>query len=171
MRFSVDGAVGRTVQRVSGSKRFAPVAKHVMPPLDRAMTKLTGGRFVLSSLLVPSLVLTHTGAKTGQQRTTPLACMPDGPDAWYVVGSNFGQEKHPAWTANLLKNPAATVTFEGTVRQVSAHLLSAEEKAAVWPRLTKVWPTYDRYVEMSGREIRVFRLAGPVGQNRSFRLP
>ena len=159
MRFSTDGAVGRTVQKVAGSKRFAPVAKHVIPQIDRALTRLTGGRFVLSSLLVPSLVLTHTGAKSGLQRTTPLACMPDGPSAWYVVGSNFGQEKHPAWTANLLKNPAAKVTYEGTVTPVSAHLLDAAEKAAVWPRLTQVWPTYDRYVEMSGREIRVFRLA------------
>ena len=159
MRFSVEGTVGRTVQKVAGSKRFAPVAKHVIPPLDRGLTRLTRGRFVLSSLLVPSLVLTHTGAKTGAERVTPLACMPDGDESWFVVGSNFGQEKHPAWTANLIANPVAKVTYRGRTFPVTAHLLTDEEKAEVWPRLVEVWPTYDRYVELSGgRDIRVFRL-------------
>lgn len=160
MRFRVDGRIGRTVQKVAGSRRFAPVAKHVIPRLDRGLNKLTGGRFVVSSLLVPSLVLTHTGAKTGQQRVTPLACVPDGKGAWFVVASNFGQEKHPAWSGNLIKNPAATVTYEGTTYDVTAQLLSPEEKKATWPRLTQAWPTYDRYIELSGgRDIRVFRLS------------
>ena len=159
MRFQVDGVVGRTVQRVAGSRQFAPIAKHVVPRIDRGLTKLTGGRFVISSLLVPSLVLTHTGAKTGQRRQTPLACMPDGERAWYVVASNFGQEKHPAWSANLIANPAAQVTYSGTTYEVTAHLLTDDEKAAIWPRLTTVWPTYDRYVELSGRNLRVFRLS------------
>jgi deazaflavin-dependent oxidoreductase (nitroreductase family) len=159
MRFRVDSPIGRTVQKVAGSKRFAPVAKHIVPRLDRGLNKLTGGRFVISSLLVPSLVLTHTGAKTGQQRKTPLACMPDGDGVWYVVASNFGQEKHPAWSGNLIKNPAAQVTYEGKTYDVTAHLLTAEEKAEAWPRLTATWPTYDRYIELSGRDLRVFRLS------------
>ena len=159
MRFDVQGPVGRRVQKIAGSRRFAPVAKHVLPPLDRTLNKLSGGRLILSSFLLPSLVLTHTGAKTGQQRVTPLACMPDGPGAWYVVGSNFGQEKHPAWTANLIATPAAKVTFEGTTYDVTAGLLTPEEKSEAWPRLATMWPTYDRYIELSGgRDIRVFRL-------------
>ena len=160
MRFHVQGRVGRTVQKVAGSKQFAPIAKHVVPRLDRGLNKLTRGHFVISSLLVPSLVLTHTGAKSGIERKTPLACLPDGDSAWYVVGSNFGQEKHPAWTGNLIKNPQAKVTFEGKTYDVTAHLLSPEEKQAVWPRLTTTWPTYDRYIELSGgRDLRVFRLS------------
>jgi deazaflavin-dependent oxidoreductase (nitroreductase family) len=159
MRFNVDGAVGRRVQKIAGSKRFAPIAKHVVPRLDRGLNRLTRGHFVISSLLVPSLVLTHTGAKSGVERRTPLACLPDGDDAWYVVGSNFGQEKHPAWTANLIKNPQAKVTYQGSTYDVTAHQLSAEEKKAAWPKLTQTWPTYDRYIELSGgRDLRVFRL-------------
>jgi deazaflavin-dependent oxidoreductase (nitroreductase family) len=77
---------------------------------------------------------------------------------WYVVGSNFGQEKHPAWTANLLANPDAAVTTGGKRTDVRARLLDPDEKAEVWPRLIAVWPTYDRYVERSGRDLRVFRL-------------
>jgi hypothetical protein len=110
MRFKVEGPFGRAVQKISSSPRFAPVASRVLPPIDRTLTKLTRGRFVLTSLLMPSLVLTHTGAKTGLQRVTPLACMPDGEGAWYVVASNFGQKQHPLWSGNLIKTPAARVT-------------------------------------------------------------
>jgi deazaflavin-dependent oxidoreductase (nitroreductase family) len=157
--FSVEGRVGRTVQKVAGSRQFAPVAKHVIPRLDRTLNRVTSGRFVLSSLLVPSLVLTAKGAKSGQPRATPLACMPEDDGGWVVVGSNFGQAKHPLWTGNLLAHPDATVTFRGRQVPVRARLLEGEERQATWARLTKVWPTYDRYVELSGgREIRVFRL-------------
>ena len=157
--FSVEGRVGQTVQRIAGSRQFAPVAKHVIPRIDKGLNRVTGGRFVLSSLLVPSLVLTAKGAKSGQPRTTPLACMPEDDGGWVVVGSNFGQVKHPNWTANLLANPDATVNYQGRTVPVRARLLQGEERAATWARITKVWPTYDRYVELSGgRDIRVFRL-------------
>jgi deazaflavin-dependent oxidoreductase (nitroreductase family) len=107
--------------------------------------------------MVPSLVLHTTGAKSGQPRQSTLACLPED-DGWYVVGSNFGQESHPAWTANLMAHPDAAVSTKEGRTDVRARLLDAEEKAAVWPRLIAVWPTYDRYVERSGRDLRVFRL-------------
>ena len=157
MALSVTGPVGRFVQRLAQRERFALVALKVAPRMDRVASRLSGGRFVVSQLLVPVLVLVTTGAKSGLPRESPLATLVDG-DAFYVVGSNFGTEKHPAWTANLLKNPEATVVFGGKRRPVRARLLTDEEKAAVWPRLLTVWPTYDSYVERSGRNIRVFRL-------------
>jgi deazaflavin-dependent oxidoreductase (nitroreductase family) len=107
--------------------------------------------------MVNTLVLTTTGAKSGQPRTVPIACFPEG-DALYVVGSNFGREKHPGWTANLLKHPRASGSFAGRKLELQAHLLSAEEKAAVWPMLTEKWPNFDVYADRSGRDLRVFRL-------------
>ena len=145
------------VQRVAGTEAFLRVAPHVVPRLDRFVQRVTKGKVTLSGSQVPSLMLHCTGAKSGQPRDVPLACMPDG-DGWYVVGSNYGQEKHPAWTANLLAHPDASVTFHQRRVDVRARLLDAGEKAEVWPRLTAVWPTYDRYVERSGRDLRVFRL-------------
>lgn len=154
----VDGRVGQAVQRVAGSRAFAPLAKHVVPPLDRALHRLTGGRFLLATLLAPGLVLTTTGARSGQPRRTPLVTLPEDDGSFLVVGSNFGQPRHPAWTANLLANPEATVTCRGRSTRVRAELLEGTERAEVWPRLLQVWPVYDRYVELSGRELRVFRL-------------
>ena len=154
----LDSRLGRIVQRAAQKSSFSPIALKAAPFLDKVISKASGGRFTMTSLIVPTLVLTTTGAKSGQPRTTPLACMPDGDGVFYVVGSNFGTEKHPAWTGNLIKTPTATVVHGGQTMQVRAELLSDEEKAQVWPRLTKVWPTYDHYLTKTDRNLRVFRL-------------
>ena len=150
--------VGRATQWVAASRGFRAVGPKVVPPVDRLLSKVTGGRVVLSGSLVPSLVLESTGAKTGQRRTSPLACLPEDGGSFLVVGSNFGRDPHPAWTANLKANPDATVSYRGRTIPVRATLLDADGKAEVWPRLTAVWPNYDRYTEVSGRDLRVFRL-------------
>ena len=154
----LDSRLGRVVQRAAQQSSFSPVALKIAPFLDKVISKVSGGRFTMTSLIVPTLVLTTTGAKSGQPRTTPLACMPDGDGVFYVVGSNFGTEKHPAWTGNLMKTPRATVVYAGKTLQVDAQLLSDDEKAEVWPRLTKVWPVYDTYLTKTDRNLRVFRL-------------
>lgn len=157
MRVTLDSPLGRAVQKMAGSKTFMRVGPKIVPPMDRFLHRVSGGRFVSSGGLLPSLVLTVTGAKTGQPRVTPLATMPDG-DSWYVVGSNFGRDSHPAWTANLIANPDAEVSYRGKTTPVRARLLSAEEKQAIWSRLTTFWPNYDVYTARSGRDLRVFRL-------------
>jgi deazaflavin-dependent oxidoreductase (nitroreductase family) len=153
------------MHRIAGSEPFLRIAPHVVPRFDRLVHRLTRGRVSVSQRMVPSVMLHATGAKSGQRRDVPLAALPDG-DAFYVVGSNFGREGHPAWTANLLAHPEVAVTVRGRRTDARARLLDADEKAAVWPRLTAMWPNYDRYVERSGRDLRVFRLeprGGPGG--------
>jgi deazaflavin-dependent oxidoreductase (nitroreductase family) len=156
--FKVEGPVGRAMQKMATSSWFRTVGPKVVPPMDRTLHKLTGGRVILSRALVPSMVLTTTGRKTGQPRPSPLACVPDPAGGWWVVGSNFGQEAHPAWTGNLIAEPRAQVSYEGTTYEATAHLLTDDEKAEVWPTLVAAWPAYDQYVKSSGRNIRVFKL-------------
>lgn len=148
----------RTVQKVAASDRFASFAPKVIPPLDRTLSNVTRGRFMLSQWIVPSIVLTTTGARSGQLRRTPLATIPLDDDL-FVVASNFGGERHPAWSYNLMATPDVTVTMDGVDRPMTAALLDPDQKRSVWPRLVEVWPPYDRYVERSGRELRVFRLS------------
>jgi deazaflavin-dependent oxidoreductase (nitroreductase family) len=155
--FSVEGPVGRATRKVATSPAFRKVGPKVVPHADRFLHKVTGGRVILSKALVPSMVLTTTGRRSGQPRTTPLACVPLD-DGWYVVGSNFGQEAHPAWTGNLIADPKATVAYGRRTVPVTATLLDDDEKAAIWSTLTAVWPAYDDYVRSSGRNIRVFHL-------------
>jgi deazaflavin-dependent oxidoreductase (nitroreductase family) len=102
-------------------------------------------------------VLTTTGARSGLQRTVPLAAWRDGQD-FVVVGSNFGRERHPAWSTNLVAHPEARVAFRGEEFAVRAELLDDAERERVWPDLLAQWPLFDRYAETSGRDLRVFRL-------------
>jgi len=152
-----DSAIARAVQKLASTRAFAAAGSKILPPVDRVLYRLTGGRVALSQSLVPSLVLTTTGRKSGEPRTTPLATLPVGDD-FLVVGSNFGKEHHPAWTANLLANPEAMVTFKGGEIPVVARLLDPDEKAKVWPDLLRIWPAWTSYTERSGRDLRVFKL-------------
>ena len=157
MKVSQDGVVGRSVMKLAASPGFARVAPSFVPRLDRLVHRLTGGRTTMSAGMVPIVVLTTTGARSGQPRTAPLACVAEGDDL-YVVGSNYGREHHPAWTGNLITTPRARASFEGRDYDIDAHLLTPDEKAETWPRLVAAWPAWDTYVERSGRDLRVFRL-------------
>ena len=149
--------VSRAIQRLASSRAFARVAPSIVPRLDRFLSRISGGRFMSSGGVVPSILLISTGARSGQQRETPLATVPDGLD-FFVVGSNFGRTAHPAWSYNLLANPEATVVSHGRRIPVIARMLDHDEKAATWPRLLAIWPTYEVYEERTVRELRVFRL-------------
>lgn len=149
----------RLVQKVSSTRLFAKVAPHVIPALDRGVHRLTRGRVLLSAQLLPGVILTSTGARSGLPRRTPLACMPqeDGL-GWLLVGSNFGRPGHPAWTHNLLAHPDASISVEGRDVPVTARLLTGEERAAAWRALLVFWPPYATYQARVTREIRLFRL-------------
>jgi deazaflavin-dependent oxidoreductase (nitroreductase family) len=125
--FDVNGLIGKATQRMAAAPVFAQVAPLVVPPLDRTLHRLTGGRFIVGRLLVPSLVLTTTGRRFREPRDAPLACLPaDG--GWHVVGSNFGHTHHPARTGNLVATPEARVSFQGRTTEVVARQLSEEEQ-------------------------------------------
>jgi deazaflavin-dependent oxidoreductase (nitroreductase family) len=149
----------RLVQKVSSTRLFARVAPRVIPALDRGVHRLTWGKALLSTQLLPGLILTSTGARSGLARRTPLACMPEEDGrGWILVGSNFGRTGHPAWTYNLLAHPDASVSWKGRDVPVTARLLTGEERAALWRALVAFWPPYATYQSRVTREIRLFRL-------------
>ena len=147
------------ITRLGRQKWFAATFKGVAPHVDRFLGRVTGGRvFMLAGTGIPTLLLTTTGRKSGQQRTVPLLfSRHDG--ALVVVGSNWGQQQHPAWALNLLANPEATVALRGKSGPVHARVIEGEERERVWDTLlTKNWPGYENYAERSGRHINIFAL-------------
>ncbi|MER6126180.1 nitroreductase family deazaflavin-dependent oxidoreductase [Streptomyces sp. NPDC001795] len=148
----------RIVQKVSSTRVFAKVAPHVVPALDRAVHRLTRGKVLISAQLLPGVILTATGAKSGQPRRTPLACMPEEGGSWILIGSNFGRTGHPAWTGNLLVHPDAEISWKGEDIPVTAHLLEGEERGAAWKAALAFWPPYATYQARVEREIRLFRI-------------
>ncbi|QTZ92509.1 nitroreductase family deazaflavin-dependent oxidoreductase [Streptomyces auratus] len=146
------------LQRISATRTFARIAPHVVPGLDRAVHRLTRGKVLLSARMLPGVILTATGARSGQPRRTPLACLPQEDGSWIVVGSNFGRPGHPAWTGNLLKNPEAEVSWHGRDIPVRARLLTGGERTRAWRTALAFWPPYAAYQARVAREIRLFRL-------------
>ncbi|WP_031478744.1 nitroreductase/quinone reductase family protein [Streptomyces bicolor] len=149
----------RVVQKVSSTRGFAKVAPRVIPVLDRAVHRLTRGKVLLSAQMLPGVILTSTGARSGLPRRTPLACMPEEEGrSWILIGSNFGRTDHPAWTHNLLAHPDAEVNWKGRDIPVTARRLEGEERAAVWKTALAFWPPYATYQARVEREIRLFRI-------------
>jgi deazaflavin-dependent oxidoreductase (nitroreductase family) len=149
----------RLIQKVSSTRAFAKIAPHFIPAMDRTVHRLTRGRVLLSAQMLPGVILTARGAKSGLPRVTPLACMPEDSGDWLLIGSNFGRPGHPSWTANLLKNPDAEVSWKGEDIQVHARLLEGEEREEAWREALKFWPPYATYQSRVDRQIRVFRLS------------
>ncbi|HUR14819.1 MAG TPA: nitroreductase/quinone reductase family protein [Mycobacteriales bacterium] len=131
-----------------------------LTPLDRRLLVRSRGRYtVLGPTGSPVLLLTTTGATSGLPRTTPLAFARDG-DRVIVVGSNFGQDHHPAWTGNLIKTPSAVVTIGGKDIPVTAELLEGPAAEEGYRRMVEMARTYGAYRGRTDRAIRVFRLSG-----------
>jgi deazaflavin-dependent oxidoreductase (nitroreductase family) len=127
-------------------------------PLDRKVLIRSRGRFtLLGPIGAPTLLLTTTGSKTGQPRTSPLLYWREGAGL-HVVGSNFGQAHHPAWTGNLLTEPRAVVTIGGQATRVLATLLAGAERERVYAEFVALASAYDAYRSRTDRDIRVFRL-------------
>ncbi|MFJ8821457.1 nitroreductase family deazaflavin-dependent oxidoreductase [Streptomyces sp. NPDC102467] len=149
----------RIVQKVSSTRAFARVAPHLIPAMDRAVHRLTRGKVLLSAQMLPGVVLSVRGAKSGIVRRTPLACMPEeGTGTWLLIGSNFGRPGHPAWTANLLAHPDAEISWRGEDIAVRARLLNSQEREEAWAAALKFWPPYAAYQARVDREIRLFRI-------------
>lgn len=127
-------------------------------PLDRKILLRTGGRRTLFGPLgAPMLVLETTGRKSGQARQSPLIFAPEG-ESVIVVGSNFGQAKHPAWTGNLIAHPDATIVTGGKRIGVRATLLEGTEAEEAYGKLVGLTAVYAEYKSRTDRAIRVFRL-------------
>jgi deazaflavin-dependent oxidoreductase (nitroreductase family) len=130
----------------------------VIPPFHLALFRVSRGYLELSRPMVPSLILTTFGAKSGLERRTPLMCVPESATTYLVGGSNFGRPAHPGWTINLLANPRATIVVRRRRITVTATLLSGAEREAAWLLFDAQWPDYRDYETTSGREVRIFRL-------------
>nr|WP_246414758.1 nitroreductase family deazaflavin-dependent oxidoreductase [Microbacterium thalassium] len=129
-----------------------------MPPFERFMKGITGGRLQVSGILVPSLVLRTTGARSGEPREAELMYTPDGRGRAIVAGTSFARSRHPAWSTNLLAHPDAEITVRGRRMPVHASLIPDDERDAAWARIEAQWPGYRAYERESGRTVRLFRL-------------
>ena len=149
--------IGRFLKVVGRTESFGAVYRRVGPKVDRWLERRFKGQVAARVYGIPALVLVTTGAKTGLRRASPLLYVRDGRD-FLIVGTNFGQLHHPAWTNNLLAEPRAAVEIGGESVPVVATLLDEGEFSASWPRFVATYPGYAGYLERCERSPRMFRL-------------
>ncbi|MGV0713883.1 nitroreductase family deazaflavin-dependent oxidoreductase [Mycolicibacterium sp. XJ662] len=103
---------------------------------------------------VPTLLLTVTGRRSGQPRTSALI-FGRHDDDYLVVASMGGAPMHPKWYLNLQAHPAAQIQVRDERIAVTARTATADEKPRLWQIMTDLWPNYDVYQSRTDRQIPV----------------
>jgi deazaflavin-dependent oxidoreductase (nitroreductase family) len=150
----------RMLQRAAAHRRVSPALQKTLHPLDKTIHGTTGGRHTAASLLtgIPVVMLTTTGAKTGNSRTSPLIGIPMDNDL-AVIGSNYGTGATPGWVHNLEANPSGAVTYRDRTVDVVARRADDQETDRVFDVAATIYAALPAYrTRAAHRTIRVFAL-------------
>jgi deazaflavin-dependent oxidoreductase (nitroreductase family) len=124
--------------------------------LEALLRFLTAGRLgVLDLTGLPNVQITTSGRKTGLARTATVQYVPVE-DGLLVVGSNWGRERHPSWSANLKATERVSVRRRGHRFTATVRLLTGEERDRAWAAALAHWPNYQITQDRAGG--RLFRL-------------
>ena len=137
----------RVMQHIPASTIGATVFSKFLHYVDPPLMRISKDRLSIPSILtgLPVVILTSTGAKSGQARTKPVIGIPDG-DNVVLIASNWGQGRNPAWYYNLRANPVAELEFGGhsgtyTAREVT----EPDEYQRLWQKAAGVYIGFDKY--------------------------
>ncbi len=129
----------------------------ILGKLNVPVYRLTRGRLLGRVGRAPVLLLTTTGRRSGQPRTTPVLYLADG-ERLIVIGSNAGNERPPAWALNLESHPDGEVQVRGRRAKVRARIAEGQERDELWRRMNEQYAGFDDYRGRTQREINVFVL-------------
>lgn len=150
----------KLMQQIGSSRPGAWIFQRTLYAMDKVLFRLSKGRLTVPGLVagLPVVMLTTTGAKSGEPRTMPLLGVPlDGDLA--VIGSNYGQHTTPGWVYNLEADAHATVTYRDRTLPVLARRADEDETDRAFELAADVYPGYAKYRERADhRVIRVFVL-------------
>ena len=123
--------------------------------IHRPLFQLSKGKIAGKGAGMPVLVLTTTGRKSGQARSTMLTSPLQMDDKVVIVASRGGDDRHPDWFLNLQANPQVEVEMGGAKRSMTAHIADDTEKADLWPKIIGPHANYAGYQEKTDRDIPV----------------
>ncbi len=103
------------------------------------------------------LLLTSTGARSGQTRLNPLAYTRDG-DRFVVIASKGGNPSNPDWYHNVVANPEVTVEVDGDRFQARARVTEGTERQRLFDAQAALMPNFAEYQQQTSRQIPVIVL-------------
>jgi deazaflavin-dependent oxidoreductase (nitroreductase family) len=107
---------------------------------------------------MPLLLLTTTGARSGQRRATPLTYLADG-DRYVVAAAGAGTPASPAWYHNVVANPDVTVEVGGETFAATATAASGAERDSLYERCADAYPQLLEYQARTSREFPMIIIA------------
>ena len=113
-----------------------------------------GGQFAGA----PMILVTHKGAKSGKEYTTPLVYSTDG-DRYVIIASKGGAPDDPQWFRNLVANPDATIEVGDERFAAKAHVAEGDERERLYRAQAALMPNFDEYAKNTTRQIPVVVLA------------
>jgi F420H(2)-dependent quinone reductase len=112
----------------------------------------TNGLLGARLLRYPAALITATGRKTGEKRTTPTLFLREG-ERVLLPASFGGRDSNPAWYHNLRENPDVHIQIRGEHLDLFARDATDDERRHYWPRLIEMYPPYRNYREATDRVI------------------
>ena len=100
----------------------------------------------------PLLILTTTGARTGERRTTVVDYTRDG-ESYVVAASKGGAPTNPGWYFNLVARPQVTVEVDGERFEARARVATGAERDQLWARHVEAIPLFGDYPARTTRVI------------------
>ena len=104
--------------------------------------------------VLPCLLLTTTGRKSGQLRTMPLLYKKVGA-GYVIIASKGGAPAHPAWYSNLVSNPDCEIQVRADQIKVRARTAEGDEREDLWRQMADLYPPYNDYQAATDRKIPV----------------
>ncbi len=117
-----------------------------------AVYRRTNGRWGAKLLWFPVALLTTTGRRSGQLRTTATLYLQDG-ERVVMPASYGGRNGHPAWYLNLKADPKVRVQVRDRLRDMLARDATNDERRRYWRQLTRIYPPYKVYQDAADRRI------------------
>ncbi len=148
-----DSLAGSAAKRLGARLGFSSggqwFMRQIAPRLDPSLMRLTRGRATSLGPWPRSVLLTHTGARSGIERTSPWVYFTDG-DRVILVASNYGGTRNPAWYHNIKANPTVTLLGGGFEGRFVGEEVTGEDRDRVWALATKWNPGYAHYQSLAG---------------------
>jgi F420H(2)-dependent quinone reductase len=134
--------------------KLKDVLARTVTAMHTQLYQRTGGKVGRNVGSTTMGLLTTTGRKSGQPKTTPLNIMADG-ERWLLVASYGGDDRDPQWFKNLQANPEATIQVGAETFPVRAAVATEEEKKVLWPKVVASYKGYEGYQRKTSRDIPV----------------
>jgi deazaflavin-dependent oxidoreductase (nitroreductase family) len=144
-----DTLAERMVTRVAFTPAGQWFVRNVSPHVDPLLVRLSRGR-ISTIAVTPVVLLSHTGARSGTRRTTPLIYFTDR-DRVILIASNYGSTRHPAWYHNVKANPEVTLSARGFQGPFIGTEVTGAERDRLWALATGWLAGYAEYQRLAGR--------------------